>query len=100
MKIWATRAPDARTRVVIINKDASNVQTVQVSVPGAGGPATLDWLQAPSVFATSGVTLGSQSFGAATSTGLLKPAELLPITAVGGTYSVELPAGSAVMLTQ
>jgi hypothetical protein len=86
--------------VVIINKDASNVQTVQVSVPGAGGPATLDWLRAPSVLATGGVTLGNQSFGSATRTGLLQPAQLTPIAAVGGTYSVELPAGSAVMITQ
>ena len=100
VKVWATRAPDGHTRVVIINKDASNVQTAQVSVPGAGGPATLDWLRAPSVLATSGVTLGSQSFGSATRTGLLQAAQLTPITAGGGTYSVELPAGSAVMLTQ
>jgi hypothetical protein len=100
VKIWATRAPDGHTRVVIINKDASNVQTAQVTVPGAGGPATLDWLRAPSVLATNGVTLGSQSFGSATRTGLLQPAQLSPITAAGGTYSVELPAGSAVMLTQ
>jgi hypothetical protein len=52
------------------------------------------------VLATSGVTLGSQSFGSATRTGLLQPAQVTPISAVGGTYSVELPAGSAVMLTQ
>jgi hypothetical protein len=100
VKVWATRAPDGRTRVVIINKDAFNVQTAQVSVPGAGGSATLDWLRAPSVLATGGVTLGSQSFGSATRTGLLQPAELAPIAASGGTYSIELPAGSAVMLTQ
>jgi hypothetical protein len=100
VKIWATHAPDGHTRVVIINKDPVDVQTAQVSVPGSGGPATLDWLRAPSVLATGGVTLGSQSFGLATRTGLLEPAELSPITAAGGTYSVELPPGSAVMLTQ
>jgi hypothetical protein len=100
VKIWATRAPDGRTRVVIINKDPDNVQTVQVSVPGSGGLASLDWLRAPSVLSTSGVTLGSQSFGAATRSGLLQPAQTAPITAVGGTYSVQLPAASAVMLTQ
>jgi hypothetical protein len=99
VKVWATRAPDGHTRVVIINKDASDVQTAQVSVPGAA-TATLDWLRASSVLATGGVTLGSQSFGTATRSGLLAPAQVTPITAVGGTYSVELPAGSAVMLTQ
>jgi hypothetical protein len=100
VKIWATQAPDGHTRVVIINKDPINAQTAQISVPGSGGPATLDWLRAPSILATAGVTLGSQSFGSATRTGLLQPAELLPITAVGGRYSVELPPGSAVLLTQ
>ena len=100
VKIWATRGTDGHTRVVIINKDPINVQTAQVSVPGSGGPATLDWLRAPSVLATSGVTLGSQSFGSATRTGLLAPAELLPTAATGGTYSIELPPGSAVLLTQ
>jgi hypothetical protein len=100
VKIWATRGTDGHTRVVIINKDPINVQTAQVSVPGAGGPATLDWLRAPSILATAGVTLGSQSFGSATRTGLLAPAELLPIAATGGTYSIELPPGSAVLLTQ
>jgi hypothetical protein len=100
VKIWATRATDGRTRLVIINKDPDNVQTVQVSVPRSGGPASLDWLRAPSVLATSGVTLGSQSFGSATRSGLLKPAETTPITAVGGSYTVQLPPGSAVLLTQ
>jgi hypothetical protein len=100
VKIWATRGTDGHTRVVIINKDPINVQTAQVSVPGSGGPAALDWLRAPSVLATSGVTLGSQSFGSATRTGLLAPAELLPTAAAGGTYSIELPPASAVLLTQ
>jgi hypothetical protein len=100
VKIWATRATNGRTRVVIINKDPDNVQTVQVSVPRSGGSATLDWLRAPSMLATSGATLGSQSFGSATRTGLLQPAALTPVTAVGGSYSVELPPASAVLLTQ
>jgi hypothetical protein len=100
VKIWATRATDGRTRVVIINKDPDHVQTVQVNVPGAGGPASLDWLRAPSVLATTGVTLGNQSFGSATRNGLLKPAETNPVTAVSGTYTVELPPASAALLTQ
>ena len=84
----------------MINKDPVNTQTVQVSVPGAGGAANLDFLRAPSIAATGGVTLGSQSYGTATRTGLLKPAITSPITASGGVYTIELPAASAVMLTQ
>jgi Glycosyl hydrolase family 79 C-terminal beta domain len=100
VKIWATRSATGRTRVVVINKDTVNPQTVQLAVPGAGGRASLDWLRAPSVIATSGVTLGSQSYGAETRTGLLKPAVTTPIVATGGVYTIELPAASAVMLTQ
>ena len=101
VKVWATRSTTGRTRVVVINKDPVNPQTVQVSVPGAGGPASLDFLRAPSILATGGVTLGSQSYGADRHrTGLLQPAITTPITASGGVYTIDLPAASAVMLTQ
>ena len=53
-----------------------------------------------SAAAFGGVTLGSQSYGAATRTGLLQPAITTPITASGGVYTIDLPAASAVMLTQ
>ena len=100
VKIWATRSPTTRTRVVIINKDLVNSQTVQVTVPGAGGSARLTWLRAPSIIATDGVTFGSQSFGLETRTGLLAAPINDPITAAAGTYTIELPAASAVLLTQ
>lgn len=100
VKIWATRSTTLRTRVVLINKDPINPQTVRISVPGAGGRASLEFLRAPSIAATSGVTLGSQSYGAATRTGLLKPAITTPITATSGVYTIELPPASAALLTQ
>jgi hypothetical protein len=100
VKVWATRSTTGRTRVVVINKDPVNARTVQVSVPGAGGAASLDFLRAPSILATTGVTLGSQSYGPATRSGLLKPAITMPITATNGVYTIDLPAASAVTLTQ
>jgi hypothetical protein len=100
VKIWATRSTTGRTRVVIINKDDVNSQTVQVQVPGAGGSASLEWLRAPSIVATDGVTLGSQSFGAETRTGALAAPVADPMTATSGTYTIELPPASAVLLTQ
>ena len=54
VKVWATRGTDGRQRIVIINQDPDNAQTVQLSVPGAGGAASLDWLKAPSLLATNG----------------------------------------------
>jgi hypothetical protein len=100
VRIWATRSTTLRTRVVLINKDPINPQTVQISVPGAGGRASLDFLRAPSIASTTGVTLGSQSYGAATRTGVLKPAITTPITAINGVYTIELPPASAALLTQ
>jgi hypothetical protein len=97
---WATRAPDGTIHVVLINDDTRHSHAVAVELPSAGGPATLEWLRAPSIGALSGVTLGGQSFGAQTDTGLLAGA---PVTAsvapVAGEYLVRLPVASAAMLT-
>jgi hypothetical protein len=62
--------------------------------------ASVEQLLAPSVHSTSGITLGGQTFGTATSTGLLggKPAGLT-VAPSGGTYTVRVPAASATMLS-
>jgi hypothetical protein len=99
LKIWATQTPDGHIRVEMINKDPSNAYQVQVQVPNAG-LASLDYLQAPSVSSTSGVTLGGQTFGNETTSGTLPPPHTLPAISVGGYYSVNVPAASAVLLTQ
>jgi hypothetical protein len=101
VKVWATRAPDSTTRVVLINKDVSSSYAVQLQMPGLVGNATLEWLQAPSASATSGVTLGGQTFGPQTGSGLLAgPGQLDQASALLGSYSLELPPASAVLLTQ
>jgi hypothetical protein len=99
VKIWATQAPDGTTRVVLINKDATAAHSVQLQLPGAESGASLEWLQAPSVDSTSGVTLGGQTFGDETTTGTLGAATTTPVTPAGGVYTVPLPAGSAALLT-
>ncbi len=101
VKVWATQAPDGTTRVVLINKDPANTYTVQVQLPGAQSEASLETLQAPSVTATTGVTLGGQTFGPETTTGTLPgPESTTPVDPVQGTYSVELPPASAALLTK
>ena len=69
-------------------------------MPGKFKRATLTRLTAPSPSATSGVTLGGQSFGAQTSTGRLagRPDSGAGGDAQGGRYVVSLPAASAAML--
>ncbi len=100
VKVWATIAPDRHTRVVLINKDPTTPVTVQLSLPQTSGPASVERLTAPSLAATDGVTLAGQTFGDSTQTGTLAG---LPQTEtlhpLGGSYAVDLPAGSAAMLT-
>ena len=100
IKVWATRASNGAVHVVVINKRLSGAQTVALRVAGAGGTAAVEQLRAPSVHATGGVTLGGQTFGAATSTGQLagRPAGLT-VAPVNGTYSVLVPAASATLLS-
>jgi hypothetical protein len=102
LKLWATRAPDGHIRVVAINKDPANGYQVQIQVPGSdiSGQASLDWLQAPHVNSTSGVTLGGQTFGQETTTGTLGQPQTQPVLSVAGAYSFQVPPASAVLLTQ
>ncbi len=100
VKVWATRAGNGAIHVVVINKQLRGAQTVRLRIGGAGGPASVQQLLAPSVHATSGVTLGGQTFGAATSTGVLggRPAGLT-VAPAGGLYSLRVPAASATLLS-
>jgi hypothetical protein len=100
LRDWATLAPDGQTRVVLINTDPGRARRVYVRVARASGSAGLEWRDAPSVHATTGVTLGGQRFGAETTTGrLADPPRTTSMTAVDGHYAVTLPPGSAALLT-
>ena len=101
VKVWATASADGRTRVVLINKDTTTPVTVQLSLPNSSGPASVGRLSAPSADATAGVTLDGQSFGDQTSTGTLSGIpQTDTVPPVLGSYSVDLPAGSAAILTK
>jgi len=76
LKLFATTAPDGHIRVELINKDTSNDYLVQIQVPGASS-ASLEYLQAPAVNSTSGVTLGGQTFGTRTTSGTTPPLSTL-----------------------
>jgi len=100
VRVWATRDTRKSIRVVLINDDTSRSHLVAVRVAGARGGATIERLQAPSAHATDGVTLGGQSFGPATDTGLLSgPQHASAVAAAAGRYVVRLPAAGAALLT-
>ena len=100
VKAWATQAPNGQIRVVLINKDPTTSFVVHLQMPGGQTPLTSESLSAPAVNSTTGVTLGGESFGSSTRTGVLPVNPNPPtVSASGGSYAISLPAASAVMLT-
>jgi hypothetical protein len=100
IETWATRAPSGDIHVVVINKHSSRSESMSLHVPAASGPAAVERLQAPSLAATGHVTLGGQTFGAATRTGVLAGTPTTTtVVPLNDTYTVNVPGGSAVMLT-
>ena len=71
LDVWALRAPDGSTRVVLINHNMFHTQRAVVTVGTSHPTATLQLLSAPGASATTGVTLDCQSFGTATATGAI-----------------------------
>ena len=99
-KVWATVGPDGTVRVVTINQDATAEHDVQVLIPGATDAGSEETLTAPSLTATTGVSLGGQSFGEETTTGALPGAPAAtPVTPSSGVYTVPLAPGSATLMT-
>jgi hypothetical protein len=96
--VWATRGREGRTRVVLINESLDR-RTIALSSAG-DRTATLERLRAPRLESTSGVTLGGQSFGTRTTTGLLAGrSRIAKLTARQGRYVFTLPAESAALAT-
>jgi hypothetical protein len=101
VKVWATRGPDGAVRVVLINKQAGTPMQVKMQLPGVSTAATAQTLTAPGLKATHGVTLAGQTFGDRTDTGRLAgQPRRARIDPVAGTYSVSVPAGSAVLVAR
>ena len=100
VKIWATRAPNGAIHVVAINKSLAKAQTVHLRIAGASGTAAVEELRAPSAHSTSGVTLGGQTFGAVTDTGVLAgPTPHQTADPSNGVYTVRVPPATATMLS-
>ena len=100
LSAWATRAPDHRLRVVLINKSQTRRKTVTVRLPaGAPDTASVQRLLAPSARAGQGVTLGGRSYGAETANGQLGTPELEPARVVRGRVTLSVAAASAALLT-
>ncbi|MGI8715291.1 MAG: glycosyl hydrolase family 79 C-terminal domain-containing protein [Solirubrobacteraceae bacterium] len=101
LSVWATRAADGSTRVVLIDKDPNRGATVTLRPPrGASARATLERLTAPGVDSRNGITLGGRTYGRETYSGRLaapRAASLAP--AASGGYRLTVPRGSAALVT-
>ena len=79
---------------------ASRPDTAQLRAPARASAGIVQLLRAPGLAAKTGVTLGGQSFGAATTTGMLGGSRTAPaIKASRQAFSVDVPAASAALLT-
>jgi hypothetical protein len=103
LRVWSTRDPAGRLRVVLINDSRSRAATVAVHPPGSAataGRATAIQLLAPDADATAAVTIGGQSFGATTATGsLIGTPTSVSVPAVRGAFVTRVPPASATLLT-
>lgn len=100
LKIWATRAPDHHVRVVVINKRTAASQVVRLRIASAQGPAIDEQLRAPHVGSTHGATLGGQTFGYSTTTGVLGGAsDDTAVAPTRGAYVIRVAPASATLLT-
>ncbi len=100
LRVWATRAPDGKVRVVMINADTVHRRILSLRVAGAGGSGQLERLQAPSPGSSGQVSLGGRTFGTETTTGQLTGiTRSTTLSSSGGTFQVDVPAASAAMLT-
>ncbi len=100
LSAWATRAPDGTVRVVVINKDSRRDRTVAIRAPtGRDAAATVERMLAASVRARGGVTLGGNSYGPSTSTGMLATPKVTEIAATRGEIDLAVPHGSAALVS-
>jgi hypothetical protein len=95
--VWATKAPDGATRVVLINVTA-RAYPVAVKIPGTSQAARLERLRAPGLDAPGEVTLAGARIDPATGA-LARGAHADQVSPIRGAYVVSVPAASAAMLT-
>jgi len=99
LRAYATRAPRGTLRVVVIN-EGRGARVIAVRARRAAGTGTLELLTAPSIRARRGVTLGGQSYGTSTTTGLLAgPQRTRTVARRHGEYELRVPPASVALLT-
>ena len=102
VKVWATLDAAGTVRVVVLEKDLdgpAQSKTVALNLGSYGKPGTLTTLTAPSLSATSGITIGGQTFDGTSNGELTGPAVSAQVIPVNGVYTITVTDGTAAMLT-
>ncbi|MEO7002944.1 MAG: hypothetical protein ABI068_14070, partial [Ktedonobacterales bacterium] len=92
----ASVGADSRLRIILINKDLTHSARVRLDTSRSYGAASVIWLRAPAITATTSVTLGGSPVA---SDGGWSPARGQPLAVVGPLSTIALPAGSAAVIT-
>jgi PKD repeat protein len=98
LKVWATIDAQGVVRIVVINKDETQQGVVSISLPGYGA-ASIARLSAANYQATSGITIGGQTFDGSEDGTAQGTAYTEAAPANVGVYSVALGPTSAALLT-
>ncbi len=102
VKVWATLDAAGTLRVAVLEKDLdgpAQSKTVVLNLGSYGKPGTLTTLTAPSLSATSGITIGGQTFDGTSNGELTGPAVSTQVMPVNGVYTITVNDGTAAMLT-
>jgi hypothetical protein len=100
LRVWAVRAPHGTVRFTAINDSPTRTLVLAVRPPRTSGVATLERLTAPTLESRTGVTIGGQTFGAATTTGELTGSyTTTTLHPIQRRYVVELSPASAALLS-
>ena len=102
VKVWATVDAAGTLRVAVLEKDLdgrAQSKTVVLDLGSYGKPGTLTTLTAPSLSATSGITIGGQTFDGTSDGQLTGPTVSTQVTPVNGVYTITVNDGTAAMLT-
>jgi hypothetical protein len=83
VRAWATRAPDGRLRVTLVNDGLRHTRSIAIGATNAASTATLTTLRAHSITSRARVILTSRS-----------------LAPTNGYYVVKLPPASAALLTR
>jgi hypothetical protein len=101
LRVWASQGRDRRVRITLLNDSLRGSATVRLRLPAGVRSANgaIERLQAPGgAYATRGVTLAGRSFGTTTSGRLPRP-HRQAVHARHGMLTVQLPKGSATLVT-